>query len=274
MKSRPKLIAIVGGSGSGKSWLSLKLKEALKLPVTRLSLDDFYRDKSHLPPALRESINFDHPKAIDWRLAETVLKACRAGRWAKVPKYSFVTHTRLRTFKIVKPKPIILVDGLWLLWRPQLRRMFDIRIFLHCPARLRLDRRLARDMANRGRDDTSVRRQFRETVAPMHQRFVAPQAKWADVVLGQPPGPHEVRCLADIIAKRLDSGASAPLTKTISAYRTGTSPLHRPRPRNQRSRVPSPALPTRGTARGVLSAPQYCLEKPEPSRFALPSRPR
>jgi uridine kinase len=199
MKRRSQLIALVGGSGAGKTWLSQALQQALDRPVTRLSLDDFYRDQSHLPPSARERVNYDHPKAIDWPMAETVLLGCRAARAVYVPRYSFLTHTRLRTFKKVAPRPIILVDGLWLLWRPQLRALFDLRIFLHCPARLRLERRLQRDTADRGRDDRSVRRQFKETVAPMHKLFVAPQAKWADVVLRQPPSQSEVERLAAII---------------------------------------------------------------------------
>jgi uridine kinase len=207
MKTRPKLIALVGGSGAGKSWLSHQLQEALELPSARLSLDNFYRDQSHLPPPMRERVNFDHPRVIDWKLAEAVLLGCRAGRSVYVPRYSFVTHTRLRTFNMVNPRPIILVDGLWLLWRPRLRSLFDLRIFLHCPACLRLERRLERDIAARGRDDRSVRRQFQETVAPMHKRFVQPQAKWADVVLRQPPGPREVHHLAGLIEDRISSRA-------------------------------------------------------------------
>ena len=203
MKPRTQLVALVGGSGAGKTWLSRGLQQALNLPVTRLSLDDFYRDQSHLTPFMRDRVNYDHPQAIDWPLAEKVLLGCRAGRTVYVPRYSFVTHARLQTFKMVAPRPVILVDGLWLLWRPRFRHLFDLRIFLHCPARLRLERRLQRDMASRGRNDRSVRRQFKETVAPMHKRFVAPQAKWADLVLCQPPSQREIERLAAIIEDRL-----------------------------------------------------------------------
>jgi uridine kinase len=202
VKPRPKLIALVGGSGAGKTWLSRRLEEALGFPVTRLSLDDFYRDHSHLAPVARERVNFDHPREIDWRLAERALLGCRAGRAVLVPRYSFVTHTRQSKLKRLTPKPVILVDGLWLLWSPCVRRLFDLRVFLHCPHRLRLERRLARDVAHRGRDDRSVRRQFQKTVAPMHKRFVAPQAQWADVVLRQPPGQREIEHLAAVIREK------------------------------------------------------------------------
>jgi uridine kinase len=201
MKTRPQLVALVGGSGAGKSWLSRRLQRSLGLPVARLSLDDFYRDQSHLAPPLRERVNFDHPRAIDWQLAEAVLRECRAGRSVQVPRYSFVTHTRRRKFKVLKPRQVILVDGLWLLWRPHLRRLFDFRIFVHCPERLRLERRLERDLASRGRDQDSVRRQFKQTVARMHKEFVAPQARWADVVLRQPLNSKEVAAVIAVIKK-------------------------------------------------------------------------
>jgi uridine kinase len=203
MKARPVLIALVGGSGAGKSWLARQLQATLKVPSVRVSLDDFYRDQSHLPRPWRDRVNFDHPRAIDWRLAEAMLRACRDGQAVQMPRYSFRTHTRLRKSQVLTPKPVILVDGLWLLWRGRLRRLFDLRVFVHCPARLRLRRRLQRDLAGRGRDESSVRRQFEETVAPMHKRFVAPQAAWADIILRQPVGPKEVKRIAWQIEERV-----------------------------------------------------------------------
>jgi uridine kinase len=223
MKARPKLVAIVGGSGAGKSWLARRLREALKLPATLLSLDDFYLDQSHLAPDKRDQVNYDHPQAIDWRLTEAVLLGCKAGRAVYVPRYSFITHTRRKTFKMVLPKPIILVDGLWLLWRPRIRRLFDLRIFVHCSERIRLERRLERDIAARGRDGRSVRRQFQDTVAPMHKRFVAPQARWADIILRHPLGQKEVERVSAIIketfrqTKRLQAHSRHRSTTTLEA---------------------------------------------------------
>ena len=203
MKGRPVLIALVGGSGAGKSWLAAQLQATLAVPSAQVSLDDFYRDQSHLPRRSRDRVNFDHPKAIDWRLAEAVFRASRHGCIVRLPQYSFRTHTRLRSFKVLAPKAVILVDGLWLLHRPRLRRLFDLRIFVHCSQRLRLRRRLDRDLAGRGRDERSVRRQFQETVAPMHARFVAPQAAWADVIVRQPVNQRKVGVLASRIEKLL-----------------------------------------------------------------------
>ena len=179
---QPFLVAIVGGSGAGKTWLAEKLQAGLRPECARFSLDDFYRDRSHLPPGRRAKLNFDHPRAIDWEAFTKVLRACRAGRTALVPCYDFKTHSRLALGKLLRPKPIVLVDGLWLTHRPALRRGFDLRIYVEASITLRLRRRLSRDARGRGRTRASVREQFWRTVQPMHVRFVAPQARWADVV--------------------------------------------------------------------------------------------
>jgi uridine kinase len=203
------LIAIVGGSGAGKSWLAERLQRVLGPEATRLSLDEFYQDRSHLPISRRARINFDHPRAIDWALVETVLCQCRAGRAARLPRYSFITHTRISQQVEWSPKPFVLVDGLWLLCRPRIRALFDLRIFLECPAQLRLERRLARDVAERGRTPDSIREQFWKTVAPMHNRYVAPQARWADAVVEQPPSEAELSRLIRAIRGLNMGGARA-----------------------------------------------------------------
>jgi uridine kinase len=184
--SHPKIIAITGGSGSGKTWLAASLQHACGSHAVRLSQDDFYKDLGHLPVPNRAKTNFDDPRAIDWESFEAVLRDCREGRATRVPHYDFTTHTRLPEAKPFLPAPLILVEGLWLLWRPEVRNLFDLKIFIDCPADLRLERRLSRDVAERGRTPESIREQFSMTVAPMHEQFVAPQAAWAHVILKQP----------------------------------------------------------------------------------------
>src|SRR5258707_12797949 len=141
----PVLVAIVGGSGSGKTWLAEKLLAALGGKAARLSLDDFYRDRSHLSPARRAKINFDNPRAIDWPGFERTLRQCLAGKATRVPRYDFKCHTRLAASRVLKPRPIILVEGLWLLRRASLRPLLSIGTLWDYPSRTPGPRRVARD---------------------------------------------------------------------------------------------------------------------------------
>lgn len=193
------LVAITGGSGSGKTWLAEKLETVLAPHAARLSLDDFYRDRSHLALGRRARLNFDQPGAIDWAELECALVALRQGRRARVPCYDFATHARLARTKTLNPKPVILVEGLWLLRRPSIRSCFALRLFVDCPRALRLRRRLARDTRSRGRSRASVLKQFRTTVDPMHQRYVAPQARYADVILPADCGRAQIKKLVSLI---------------------------------------------------------------------------
>jgi uridine kinase len=190
--NRPLLVAIVGGSGSGKSWLAEKLKAAIGSRAARISLDDFYWDRSYLSPAQRAGINYDHPRAIDWLAVERVLRDCVAGRVTRIPRYDFKTHSRLSRERVLQPKPIVLMDGLWLLRRPSLRRHFALRLYLDCSPATRLRRRLVRDLTTRARTRKSIQEQFEKIVEPMHCRFVEPQSRWAHAVLNEACGKKEL----------------------------------------------------------------------------------
>jgi uridine kinase len=195
-------IAIVGGSGAGKSWLAQKLNAALAPHAIRVSLDDFYRDRSRVPPALRSRINFDKPSAIDWDMLERALDQWAAGRAARLPQYDFKTHCRERDMRLVPPGRCILVEGLWLLRRASLRRRFTLKIFIDCPSALRLRRRCERDQLSRGRSLVDIRRQFRSTVDPMHCRFVEPQRRWADLILPPDFSAAHVRMVAEVVSSQ------------------------------------------------------------------------
>jgi len=202
--AQPLLVAIVGGSGAGKTWLAKKLRAALEPDAAHFSLDDFYRDCSRIRPERRAKINFDHPRTIDWPAMEKVLADLRAGRGAKLPRYDFKTHCRVRLKHTLAHKPMVLVDGLWLLHRRSLRRLFGLKIFIDCPARTRRGRRVLRDLRSRGRTRASILEQLKKTVEPMHVKFVAPQQKWADIVLRHNFGARDIRKLARELRERLN----------------------------------------------------------------------
>ena len=181
-----KLIALTGGSGAGKSWLADHLCREFGDQATSLSLDNFYCDFSHLTLSEREKINFDHPDTIDWPLLEDALRQLQNGETVATPRYDFVSHTRWNNGEWRSPRPFIFVEGLWPLWPRHVRETFDLRVFLDCPESLRWQRRLARDLNERGRTMYSAREQFWKVVAPMHQQFVEAQRAWADLVIEQP----------------------------------------------------------------------------------------
>jgi uridine kinase len=180
---RVVMVAIAGGSGAGKSWLARRLKARLGTVAGVVALDDFYQDLRDLPRRTRATRNFDVPDAIDWPLFEAQLEALAAGEPTQLPRYDFRTHTRRPRGRRWQPRRVVLIEGLWPWWRPELRRHYTLKIYKVGSEELRLARRLARDTRRRGRDPGSVRTQWRRQVQPMHARFVHPQARSADVTL-------------------------------------------------------------------------------------------
>jgi len=196
----PVHVAVVGGSGSGKTWLAEKLAAALAPRAARLSLDDFYRDLSPLPPAEREAVNFDDPAAIDWEKFRAVIGALRVGEKADLPVYDFATHTRRAVPRLFLTPPLVIWDGLWLLHHDGLRRKFALSIFVECGAEERFRRRAERDVRERGRSLESVRGQFFERVQPMHERFVEPQRQRAAQCVDS---PINAKTLNDLVRELL-----------------------------------------------------------------------
>ena len=188
-------IAVVGGSGSGKTWLAEELCSALAPKATRLSLDDFYRDLSGMQREDRSRVNFDEPAAIDWELVRGVLGALSRGEAAEIPSYDFTTHTRRSQPRLLTPQEFVIWDGLWLLHEAWLRKQFALSVYMDCAAGERLARRVARDVRERGRTLESVQRQFQEQVEPMHFRHVEPQRRWATCCVASPANEQTLRRL-------------------------------------------------------------------------------
>jgi uridine kinase len=198
--SQPKLVGISGGSGSGKSWLATAIAQALTPHCALISLDNFYRDRSHLTLAQRKRINFDHPRAIDWELFREALTHLRCGERTQIPRYDFTVSNRLGESEEVEPKPLIIVEGLWTIAKKPVREIFNLSIFLTSTAQDRFDNRLKRDQAHRARSEESVRRQFWDQVEPMHLQHVEPQRRWADKVVSGPVGRAELRRLISFLS--------------------------------------------------------------------------
>lgn len=184
MRSKPFAIAIAGGSGSGKTSLTRAL--AIVLGAERccvLDHDSYYRDLSHQPPAVRAATNFDHPDSLDNVLLASHVRQLLAGQAIERPCYDFATHTRAEQKQSIAARPVVICEGILLLAVPELRRSFDLRLFIDTPADVRVLRRLQRDIVERGRTVQSVIKQYLDTVRPMHEQFVEPARKTADAVL-------------------------------------------------------------------------------------------
>lgn len=203
----PQIVGIVGGSCAGKTWLADRLESILSPDAARLSLDDFYLDRSHLSPARRASLNFDHPRAIDWERLEQVLSNCGEGKAVAVPRYDFATHGRIKAESTLRPSKVIILEGLWLFRRPSIRRRLDLKIFIRSSNDLCRKRRIERDIRERGRTVEQVTQQLERYTVPMFERYVAPQERWADVVLESPFGDETVEELARGIRAKLLSFA-------------------------------------------------------------------
>jgi len=178
---RSAVLGLAGGSGAGKTTLVEGITSRFGDDASVLWFDEYYHDLAHLDPGQRAVVNFDHPDSLDEVLLVEHLDGLLAGRPVDVPVYDFATHTRTDRTRRVDPRPVVVVDGILVLAVPELRRRLDLAVFVDAPAEVRLDRRMDRDVRERGRTTASVRAQFEATVAPMHEAFVEPSARHADL---------------------------------------------------------------------------------------------
>jgi uridine kinase len=178
------LLGICGGSGAGKTTLTVEVIRRLGSErVCALAFDAYYRDLSHLTMQQRMQVNYDHPDSLDNELFAEHLADLRAGRSIEVPEYDFTTHTRTGATTLVEAREIVLVEGILLFCFPGIHDLLDHALFIDIPEEIRLERRIMRDVAERGRDADDVRRQFCEFVAPMHDRHVQPYRDRADRIV-------------------------------------------------------------------------------------------
>lgn len=179
-----KLVLIGGGSASGKTYVLNKVLERLgNEKVAHISLDDYYKDFSILPMEERAKVNFDHPKAFDWKLMVKQLGDLKNGKTIEKPKYDFTIHGRSPETEIVEPKDLIIVEGIMALVNKDLRALGDLKVFISASRERRLVRRIDRDMRERGRTYESIIEQYFTTVLPMFEEIIAPSQYYADLVI-------------------------------------------------------------------------------------------
>lgn len=179
-----KIIGVAGGTGSGKTTVVKKIVEALPPHyVTVVPLDSYYNDTSDMTDAERKAINFDHPDAFDWELLNKHVRQLKAGEAVEQPTYSYILSNRLPETVHVEPKPVILIEGIMTLVNKELRDMMDIRIFVDTDSDERLIRNIQRDVVERGRTVDMVIDRYLEVLKPMHEQFIEPSKKYADIII-------------------------------------------------------------------------------------------
>jgi len=179
-----KIILVGGGTASGKTYV---IKEVVKLlgedNVTHLSIDDYYKDISNLSMEERKKVNYDHPKAFDWKLIKEQLVDLKNDKPIQKPTYDYVIHNRSTVTETVVPKKIVIVEGIMALVNKDIRELGDLKIFINATRERRLVRRMERDQKERGRTLDSIIEQYFATVQPMYEEIIAPSSYYADMLI-------------------------------------------------------------------------------------------
>ncbi|MBP9675281.1 MAG: uridine kinase [Anaerolineaceae bacterium] len=199
----PLVIGIAGGSGSGKTTAAeIILEKVGRKRIAYLQHDSYYRELTNLPLNQRAAINFDHPDSLENELMKEHILSLKEWKSIEVPVYDFTTHSRTSESVHVEPRRVILVEGILIFAEPELRPLFDVKIFVDTDSDIRFIRRLRRDIEERGRTTDMVVKQYLTTVRPMHLDFVEPSKRYADVVIPE-GGLNEVAM--DMIIARIES---------------------------------------------------------------------
>lgn len=202
-KNSSLVFGIAGGTGSGKTTIADYILETVgPEKIAFLPHDAYYRDQTGLTLEERSQINFDHPSSLETELLIEHITKLRNQETIHLPSYNFKTHTRNQDTITIKPQPIILIEGILIFAEPELRKLFDLKIYVDTDADIRFIRRLKRDIEERGRTTESVIIQYLETVRPMHLEFVEPSKRYASVII--PEGGYNTVAL-DLIVARIES---------------------------------------------------------------------
>lgn len=198
------LIGIAGGSGSGKTTFARKIINRVDDPsVVLLHQDSYYLPSSSQVPRVHGETNFDHPEAFDWPLLRDHLSRLKAGESVAVPVYDYKTSSRTDQTVVAGPAHVVLLEGIFTLWDRELRDLFDVKVYLHVEADIRFIRRLHRDVRERGRTHDEIIRRYYDTVRPMHQLYLEPTRKYADIIVGE-----ESDIAAEVLSARVNELAA------------------------------------------------------------------
>jgi uridine kinase len=197
---RPVVVGIAGGTGSGKTTVARAIYDKVgKDRIEWISHDSYYRNFEGLAPEEKHHINFDHPDSLETELLARHLDVLVKGSAVEIPIYDFTTHSRKPDTLRIEPRKVIIVEGILVLAEPELRKRIDIKLFVDTPADIRFVRRLMRDIKTRGRSVESVIEQYVTTVRPMHEEFVEPSKRHADLII--PEGGENLVAIDAIIAR-------------------------------------------------------------------------
>jgi len=178
------IIGIAGGTGSGKTTVVNQiLNELPEEEVTVISQDSYYKATDKLNYEERTKINFDHPRAIDFKLLVQHLEELKKGNTIEQPVYSFAAHNRTKDTIRTHPSKVIIVEGILIFTKKKVRDLLDIKVFVHADSDERLIRRLRRDLQERGRDIDEILQRYQETLKPMHEQFIEPMKEYADIII-------------------------------------------------------------------------------------------
>ncbi len=193
-------IGVAGGTGSGKTTLAETLCSQLSSEIAVLiPYDSYYKHLPHLSFAERSQLNYDHPDAFETDLLVSHLEQLKAGKAIEMPTYDFTTHLRKGQTIPISPKSVVIVEGILILAEASLRQLLDIKVYVDTDADVRVLRRMLRDIAERGRTLESVYQQYLDTVKPMHDAFVEPSKRYADIII--PRGGHNAVALGILLSR-------------------------------------------------------------------------
>ncbi len=205
------VIGIAGGTGAGKTTVAREVTEDVSDSVTRIPMDNYYEDLSHLDFEARADVNYDHPSAFEWELLRDHLDALLSGQPIEMPQYDFTVHNRKDECVVVEPTDVVILEGIFALYDTDINEMLDLQVYVETDADVRILRRIERDVVQRERDLEGVIDQYLSTVKPMHEQFVEPSKKHADLII--PEGANRVA--VNLLEEKVQAEARAHSTWNV-----------------------------------------------------------